>query len=72
MSFSSKADSTLHLELPNTKHVCFSKGYAWFYFTILTFKCLKSVTTYLSLVTFVLINITGPEYVEKPSFDIPK
>ena len=38
-------DNTSHLELPNTENVSLSKGYAKLFFAILTFKCLKSVTT---------------------------
>ena len=41
-------------------------------FAILTFKCLKSVTTLSSLVTFLLINITGLKYAENHSFNTPK
>ena len=59
VSFRSRTYSTSHLELPNTKNVSLSKGYAKLFFAILGFKCLKSVTTLLSFVTFLLINITG-------------
>ena len=51
-SFRSRTDSTSHLELPNTENVSFSKGDARLFFVILTFKCLKSVTTPLSLISF--------------------
>ena len=47
-SFKSNTDSTLHPELPNIENVSLSKGYARLFFSILTFKCLKSVTTLLS------------------------
>ena len=47
-SFKSNADSILHQELPNNENVSLSKGYARLFFAILTFKCLKSVTTLLS------------------------
>ena len=65
-------DITSHLELPNNEKVSLNNGYAKLFFTILIFKCLKSVTTLLSEVNFQLINITGFEYAEKPSFNIPK
>ena len=52
---------TSHLELPNNENVSLNKGYAKLFFAILVFKCLKSVTTLLSEVTFQLINITGLE-----------
>ena len=61
VSFKSRTDNTTHLELPDTKNVSLSKGYAKLYFAILTFRCLKSVTTLLSFVSFLLINITGLE-----------
>ena len=57
-SFKSNTDMTSHLELPNNENVSFNKGYAKLFFAILVFKCLKSVTTLLSEVTFQLINIT--------------
>ena len=60
-SFKSRTDNASHLELPNTGNISLSKGYAKLIFAILTFKCLKSVTTLLSFVTFLLINITGLE-----------
>ena len=60
-SFKSRTDSTSHLELPNTENVSLSKGYAKLIFAILTFRCLKSVTTHLSFMSFLLINITGLE-----------
>ena len=60
-SFKSKTDSTSHLEPPNTKNVSMSEGYAKLFFAILTFRCLKSVTTLLSFVSFLLINVTGLE-----------
>ena len=59
-----------HLELPNTEKVSLANGYAKLFFAILTFKCLKSVTTLLSLVSFLLINITWLEYADNPSFNI--
>ena len=60
-SFKSNTDGTSHLELSNTENVSLSTGYAKFLLAILTFKCLESVTTLLSCVTFLLINITGLE-----------
>ena len=60
-SFKPRTDNTSHLDLPNTENVTLSKGYAKLFFTILTFKCLKSVTTLLSFVSFLLINSTGLE-----------
>ena len=54
-------DKTWHLELPNTENVSFSNGYTKLFLAILTFKCLKSVTSLLSFVTFLLINTIGPE-----------
>ena len=71
-SFKSRPNNTSHLELPNTENVSLSKGYAKLFFAILTFKCLKSVTTLLSILSFLLINITGQEYGENPSFSIPR
>ena len=65
-------DMTSHLELPNNENVSLNKGYAKLFFIILIFKCLKSVTTLLSEVSFQLINITGLKYAEKPSLNIPK
>ena len=70
-SFKSKTDNNSHLQLPNTENVPLTKGYAKLFFTILTFRCIKSVTTPLSLVNFLLINITGLEYTMNPSFNIP-
>ena len=61
VSFKSNTDSTSHLELPNTENVSFSKGYAKLFLAILTFKCLKSVTTLLSCVPFLLITMTELE-----------
>ena len=60
-SFKSSTDITLHLELPNIENVSMSKGYANLFFAILTFRCLKSVTSLLSFVSYLLINITGLE-----------
>ena len=51
-SFKSNTDSTSHVELSNTENVSFSKGYAKLFLAILTFKCLKSVTTILSCVMY--------------------
>ena len=68
----SKTDSTSYLELPNTENVSLSNGYARLFFAVLTFRCLKSVTTLLSFVSFLLINITGLEQAENPSFNMPK
>ena len=62
-SFKSNTDRTSHLELPNTENLFFNNGQAKLFFAILTFKCLKS---------FLLINITGLEYAEKASFNIPQ
>ena len=53
------------------ENVSLTSGYAKLFFAILMFKCLKSVTTLLSLVNVLLINITGLEYAENPSFSIP-
>ena len=50
--FKSKPDSTLHLELSNTENVSLSSGHAKLFFAILTFRCLKSVTTPLPFVQF--------------------
>ena len=50
-----------HQELPSTKNVSFNNGYAKLFIAIFIFKCLRSVTTLLSFVTFLLINITGLE-----------
>ena len=72
VSFKCNTDSTSHLELPNTENVSFSKGYAKFYIAILMSRCLKSVTTLLSCVNFLLINITGLELAENPSFNLSK
>ena len=44
-SLKPSTDNTSHLELPNTENVSLSKGYAKLFLAILTFKCLKSVTT---------------------------
>ena len=54
------------------ENVSFNKGYAKLFLAILMFKCLKSVTTLLSFITYLLINMTGLELVEKPSFNILK
>ena len=54
-------DITSHLELPSNEKVSLNKGYVKLFFAILVFKCLKSVMTLLSEVTFQLINITGLE-----------
>ena len=70
-SFKSNTNRTSHFELPKTENVSLTNAYAKLFFTILTFKCLKSVTTLLPLVNFLLINITGLEYAENPSFNIP-
>ena len=59
VSFRSSTERTLHFELPNTENVSLTNGYAKLFLAILTFKCLKSVTTLSSLVNFLLINITG-------------
>ena len=71
-SFKSRTDKTSHLERPNTENVSLCKGYAKLFFAVLMFKCLKSVATLLSFVSFLLINITGLEYGENPSFSIPR
>ena len=68
MHLKSNTERTSHLELPRTEDVSLINGYATLYFAILTFKCLPSVTTLLSCVTFLLINITGLEYGENPCF----
>ena len=51
-SFKSKTDNTSHFVLPSTENVSLTKGYAKLFFAILTFKCLKSVTSLLALVDF--------------------
>ena len=51
-SFKSNTYRTLHLELPNTENLSLNNGYAKLFLAILMFKCLKSVTTLLSLVPF--------------------
>ena len=71
MSFKSNTDNTSHFEFPNTENVSMTDGYAALFFAILTFRCLKSVTTLLSLVSFLLISITGLDYAENPSFSLP-
>ena len=53
--FKSNTESTSHFELPNTENESLTNGYAKLFLAILTFKCLKSVTTLLSLVNFLLI-----------------
>ena len=62
----------LHIENFQEMIIYLTNGYAKLFFTILTFKCLKSVTPLLSCIPFQLINITGLEYSENPSFSIPK
>ena len=57
----SSTDNTSHLELPNTEKVSLSKGHAKWFLAILTFKCLMIVTTLLSCVSFLLINMAGLE-----------
>ena len=58
-SFKAKTDSTSHLELHNSENVSLSKGYAKLFFAILIFRGLKFVTTLLSFVSVLLINILG-------------
>ena len=58
-SFKSSTDSTSHLELPSNVNVSFNSGLARLFLAILIFRCLKSVTTFLSWVTFWLTNMTG-------------
>ena len=70
--FKSRADNTSHLELSSTENVSLSKEYTKMFFAILMFRSLKSVTTLLSFVSFLLINIIGPEYAEKPFFNMSK
>ena len=60
-SFKYNTESTSHQELPNTENVSLSKGYARLFLAILIFRCLKSMTTVLSWVTFPLINMPGLE-----------
>ena len=50
--FKSNTYNMSHLELPNTENVAFNKGYAKLFLAILTFRCLKSVTTLLSWLLF--------------------
>ena len=58
------------LELLRTENVSLTNGKAkLFFFSILTFECLKSVTNILSCVIFLLINITRLEYGENLSFN---
>ena len=64
--------NTLNLELRDIENVSYSKGCARFFFAIFTIKCLKSVPVLLSLGTFPLIKMTGPENAEKTSFKLPK
>ena len=59
------------LHILNTENVSLIKGYAKLLFAIFMFRCLETVTILLSLVSFLLINITGLEYAENPSFSIP-
>ena len=54
-------DITSDFELPSIVKVSFSKGYAGLFLAILIFKCLKSVTTLLSCVNFLLMSMTGLE-----------
>ena len=61
-----------HLEFLNVVNVSFTKGYARLFLAILVFNCIKSVTTLLFWVYFLLTNITGLEYAEKPSFNISR
>ena len=61
-----------HLELPNTENVSFNEGKAQLFFAFVMFKCLQSVMTIFSFVTILLINITGPEHAEQPSFNMPR
>ena len=58
-SFKSNTKSTSHLELPKVANVSFINGYAKLFLAILVFKCLQSVTTHLSCVIFLPINING-------------
>ena len=44
----SNTERTSHLELPNIANMSFINGYAKLFLVILVFKCLKSVTTFLS------------------------
>ena len=60
-SFKSNTEKTSHLEFPNIANMAFINRYAKLFLVILVFKCLKSVTTFLSCVIFLLINITGFE-----------
>ena len=71
-SFKSRTDSSSYLELPYTENMSLSKGYAKLFFAILMFRCLKSVTTLLSFVGFLMISITELELTENPSFNIPR
>ena len=60
-SFKSSTYMTSHLELPCMEKVSFKHGYAKLFLAIHMLRCLKSVTTVLSLVIFLLINIMGLE-----------
>ena len=44
-SFKSNIERTSHLELPRPENVSLTNGWAKLFFSILTFKCLKSITT---------------------------
>ena len=68
--FRYKTDSTSHLDLPKTKTVSLSKGYSSLFLAILTFICLKPLLPFCPDSLFLLINMTGLEYAEKP-FNIP-
>ena len=56
---SNHPQSTSHFELPSVANMPFINEYAKLFLAILVFKCLRAVTTLLSCVTFLLINITG-------------
>ena len=60
-SFKSNTDNILHVEAPNTENEFISHGCAKLFLAILMFKCLKYVTSLLSFITFLLINMTRLE-----------
>ena len=56
----------------HTENVSLRMGYVRLFLAILTFKCLKSIGTLRSCVTFLLVNLTGLEEAENPPFHFPK
>ena len=68
----SKTGNTPFLKLPNTENVSLVEEHKTVFLAILTLTCLASVYAILPLVSCLLINRTGLEYAEKPSFIKPK